>query len=100
MHHLPEHGTPLAGSQTSSSPRRGDATARRTVRTVTPEWKRASVDPDPVRDLGYELVDLEVVQTRDGSGRYMVLPGDEELLTDDAFIVASSSAICDVSDRV
>lgn len=71
-----------------------------TADSVPAEWEGVSPDPDPVRDLGYELMDLEVMQTQDGTGRYMLLPGREDMLDDDAFIVASESAVCDVTDRV
>lgn len=67
---------------------------------VPPEWTEVSPDPDPVRDLGYEMIDLEVFRTDDGTDRFMLLPSNEEMLADDAFIVASESAVCDVTDRV
>lgn len=67
---------------------------------VPPEWEQVSPDPDPVRDLGYELMDLEVLETEDGTDRYMLLPTSEEMLAQDAFIVADEAAVCDVSDRV
>lgn len=67
---------------------------------VPPEWKEISPDPDPTRDLGYELIDLEIFRTNDGTDRFMLLPSNEEMLADDAFIVASESAVCNVTDRV
>lgn len=45
------------------------------------------------------MVDLDVIPVEDGSDRYMVLPRNEELLAEEAFIVASSTALCDVADR-
>ena len=67
---------------------------------MPPEWKEVSPDPDPARDLGYEIMDLEILRTEDGTGRYMLLPSSEEMLADDAFVVASSSSVCDLTDRV
>lgn len=62
-------------------------------------WRRVRSEPDPLLDLGYNMVDLDVIPVEDGSDRYMVLPRNEELLAEEAFIVASSTALCDVADR-
>lgn len=66
---------------------------------VPTEWESVSPNPDPVRDLGYELMDLEVLETEDGTDRYMLLPTSEEMLADDAFIVADEAAVCEVVHR-
>lgn len=69
--------------------------------SVPPEWKETSRDPDPVRDLGYEMIDLEVFETEEEeTDRYMFLPGRKDMLADDAFIVASAGAVCDVDERL
>jgi hypothetical protein len=69
--------------------------------SVPPEWEETSRDPDPVRDLGYEMIDLEVFETEEEeTDRYMFLPGRKDMLADDAFIVASEGAVCDVDDRL
>lgn len=62
------------------------------------EWEQLPVDPDPERDLGYSLLEWDVVEAKNGSGQLIFLPSDEELLRDDAFIVASESSVCDVDD--
>lgn len=67
---------------------------------ITAEWKDASQDPDPISDLGYEFIDLEVLQTEDGSGRLMIIPCKEDMIADDAFIVASASSVCDLDEQV
>ena len=66
---------------------------------IDAEWEDVSPNPDPVRDLGYELMDLEVLETEDGTDRYMLLPTNEEMLARDAFIVADEAAVCDVAQR-
>lgn len=71
-----------------------------TVDNVTPEWEQLPPDPDLVDDLGYELLDLEVLPTEDGSTQYMFIPHDEDMIRDDAFLVAAESAICDPRDHV
>ena len=68
--------------------------------SVPPEWEEVSQDPDPVHDLGYEMIDLEVFETEDGTERYMFLPSRKDMIADDAFIVASKGAVCEVTDRI
>lgn len=65
------------------------------------DWENLPSDPESAEDLGYELIDLDVVRTEvDGNCRYLVLPSDEDLLRENAFMVASESSVCDLSDRV
>ena len=64
------------------------------------EWRDISSDPDPIRDLGYEMVDMEVVRTHDGDGEYMFIPSQEDMIAEDAFMVAEPSAVCDPVERV
>jgi hypothetical protein len=52
------------------------------------EWERLPANPDLQVDLGYELFDLEAYETDDG---VLVLPQDEDMLHDEAFIVASDA---------
>lgn len=69
--------------------------------SVPPEWEEAARDPDPVHDLGYEMIDLEVFETEEAeTDRFMFLPGRKDMLADDAFIVAGEDAVCNVEDRV
>jgi len=63
----------------------------------TEEWEDVSSDPDLADDLGYDLMELDVLQA-DGSSAYMVMPHDEELVRDEAFIVAEERAVQQVVD--
>ena len=64
-------------------------------------WRRVPDDPDIEEDLGYRIVDWEVIRARDDdSGRLMFLPADEEMLRDDAFILADEDAVCNVEHRL
>ncbi len=64
-------------------------------------WARLPSDPDLESDLGYELDEWDVIRAKkNGSGRLMFLPKDEEMLRDDAFILADSGDVCNVEDRV
>jgi len=62
------------------------------------ELKSLDADPDLDADLGYELIELDVVRTNNGSGDVLLLPADEDLLKEDAFVVADAETVCDVSD--
>lgn len=69
--------------------------------SVKPGWWDVSQDPDPAVDLGYEAIDLDVIPTNaDGRERVLVLPTDEDLLRENAFIVASEGAVCDLETMV
>lgn len=50
------------------------------------EWEAVPTDPDLEADLGYEVVDLEVFEADDDHLLY--LPHDEDMLRDEAFIIA------------
>jgi len=64
-------------------------------------WWEVHQDPDPEGDLGYKLIDLDVIPTEtNGKSRVLVLPSDEELLREDAFIVADEDSICDLETMV
>ncbi|WP_128475867.1 hypothetical protein [Halorussus pelagicus] len=68
--------------------------------TESDRWREAPRDPDP-SDLGYELDDWEVIRARkDDRGHLMFLPEEEEMLRDEAFIVADACSVCDVVDRI
>jgi len=64
------------------------------------EWVDAPTDPDPVDDLGYRPVQLDVFEVEDGTERYMILPMCEDMLEDEAFIVADSDAVHDLETRI
>jgi len=60
------------------------------------EWEQLPCDPDLERNLGYEMIDLEVHQPEDNSDVLIFLPRDEDLLRDDAFVLADETAVCNV----
>ncbi|WP_458205201.1 hypothetical protein [Haladaptatus sp. NG-SE-30] len=63
-------------------------------------WERVPSDPDLEGDLGYEIDEWEVIRAKkNGTGHLMFLPKDEEMLRDDAFILAESDAVCNVEHR-
>lgn len=64
------------------------------------DWAQVPEDPDLVDDLGYLLLDLDVISTSSEENRVIILPKDESLLREDAFIVAHDSAIVDLADRI
>lgn len=62
------------------------------------EWERVAADPDVRKDLGYDPMDLEVMDAGDRPDDLVVLPSDEEVLRDEAFIVVSEAAVRDLGD--
>lgn len=62
------------------------------------DWVALPSDPDLEVDLGYRTRDWESFRTLDGSDQVMFLPEEEELLREDAFVVAADSVLCDLSD--
>ena len=65
------------------------------------EWAQQDADPDLTEDLDYRLDDWEVVDARSaGSDQLMFLPNDEELIKEEAFIVAEPNTVCDLADSV
>ncbi|MFC7134055.1 MULTISPECIES: hypothetical protein [Salinibaculum] len=71
----------------------------RTVAYSREEWEELASDPDLRHDLGYDLAAWEQFRTLDGSEQLMFLPEDEELIHDDAFVVADEDAIVDLGGR-
>jgi len=55
------------------------------------EWEEVPSDPDLHDDLGYELLDLEVYET--GEGRLLILPKDEDMVREAAFIITPEDDI-------
>lgn len=49
------------------------------------EWEELPSQPDLQDDLGYELCDLETYEAEED--RIVVLPKDEDMIREDAFIV-------------
>ncbi|GAB7095369.1 hypothetical protein JCM30237_25220 [Halolamina litorea] len=61
------------------------------------DWWDVSEDPDPTDDLGYEVVELDVISTNtNGENRALVLPTDEDLLAEDAFMIVDEASVRDL----
>lgn len=63
------------------------------------EWENRPIDPDLQSDLGYTLVDWEVVQAA-CDDKKVFLPIEESMLRDEAFIVAGPNAQCDLGTKL
>jgi len=63
------------------------------------DWSDQPVDPDLEENLGYELISWEKINVVDDPDQVIFLPDSEEQLRDDAFIVSSESAVCDLTDK-
>lgn len=63
------------------------------------DWESVTDDPDP-EDLGYDLVDWEVVRANASAADYVFLPPDETMLAEEAFIVVRDDAVCDLASNV
>lgn len=62
------------------------------------EWRSVPADPDPERDLGYRLLDLEVVPAP-ANEQTMFLPSDEDMLREDAFVIVADDLVVDVLEH-
>jgi len=64
-------------------------------------WWDVGQNPDAHDDLDYELVDLDVIRHDPGQrDQVLVLPADEDMLRDDAFLVADATDIVDLETMV
>lgn len=62
-------------------------------------WRELPPNPDPEADLGYELVELDFIPTSTSGGKeVLVLPTDEDMLREDAFIVIDRNSVEDLGD--
>ncbi|WP_121823394.1 hypothetical protein [Halostella salina] len=69
--------------------------------SVRVEWAQQDADPDLTGDLDYRLDDWEVVDARSaGNEQLMFLPNDEDLIKEEAFIVAEPDAVRNLGDSV
>jgi len=59
-------------------------------------WEALSNTPAFSEQLGYEWTDLEVIPADDDGEKNIVLPSNDDMLADDAFMVVGASAVCDV----
>lgn len=75
----------------------GDPESERSARESV-DWKTVPPDPDLSADLGYELAEMDVIETRNGSGQLLFLPWDEEMIRESSFIVAERDTVVDLVD--
>lgn len=62
------------------------------------DWESISADPDPKDDLGYVGAEWDVIRTtQKESSHLLFLPQDEHLLKQEAFVIATESAVVDIS---
>lgn len=59
------------------------------------DWEQLPENPDPRTDLGYDPLDLEVFET-EVDEKLMILPRDEEMVGEDAFVVATADSLADL----
>ncbi|WP_313696290.1 hypothetical protein [Halorarum halobium] len=65
------------------------------------DWEQLPRDPDLEGDLGYRFLELDVLRSSDGEKEHMlVLPSDEDLLRENAFIVADPDSVCELETMV
>jgi hypothetical protein len=65
------------------------------------DWWDVPTDPHPATDLGYDLLELDVIETStDSRPQLLVLPADEDLLRGDAFLVVDEADVCDLESMV
>lgn len=62
------------------------------------DWTEVPADPDLESDLGYELDDLDVIETNNGSGQVLMLPTNEEDLRDERFLVVQGASLVNLID--
>lgn len=86
-------------SQANREQRDATAASNEPIPYTREEWEAVPSDPDLVRNLGYALTDWEEFETHDGSGQVMFLPGEEEQIRNDAFVVADSEAVLDLASK-
>jgi hypothetical protein len=67
---------------------------------VPEEWRERPVDPASNQDLGYHIDDWERIRARDvDAEKFLYLPGDEEMLRREAFIVVHPDDVCDLDNH-
>ena len=62
------------------------------------DWESLSADPDPEADLGYAGAEWDVIRTTQKERSHLLfLPTEEQLLKQEAFVIASESAVVDIA---
>ena len=87
-----------AGTEDSVKKSTGNRKSVREVPFSQKQWENLASDPDIHTDLGYRATDWEIIETLDNSSQLIFMPEDEELLKDDAFIVADENVTCDLGE--
>lgn len=63
--------------------------------SIDDAWEAAPSDPDSHTDLDYELQPLTIIKMeKETGGKYMILPGEEDHLHDEEFLVADPGSVC------
>jgi hypothetical protein len=62
------------------------------------EWESLPTHPEPA-DLGYDPLPLEVTESTTAGGHFVILPHDEEMVREEAFIIADSAAVADLEKK-
>ncbi len=83
----------------SSDDRESDRTLLSSNRLADTEWSDVPTDPDPRRHLDYELRDWELLTISRDSDQVVFLPESEELLRDEAFVLAERGDLCSLDDN-
>lgn len=64
------------------------------------QWESMPADPDPARDLGYPCNDWDVIRTTSRRRSHLLfLPQDQQLLDQEAFVIASESAVVETVEH-
>lgn len=61
------------------------------------DWRDVPDNPHLQKDLGYDLLQLDVIETEEG---YVFLPREEDMLRAEEFIIAEPDSVYDYVDMV
>ena len=71
------------------------------AQAVSDAWRKLPPNPDPQEDLGYDLIELDFIPTStSGGNEVLVLPTNEDMLREDAFMVVDRDSVADLRDEV
>jgi hypothetical protein len=66
-----------------------------------PEWRDTPLHPDLEHDLGYELLELELITSTCGSKEHcIVMPDEEDMIRDATFMVVDPGLVTDLIEMV
>jgi len=60
------------------------------------DWTALPSDPDLHQEFGYRTIEWEVITPADDTDQLIFLPSEEEILKEDAFVIADEDAVCDL----